>query len=111
MITREEAIRCCLGFPGVYEDQPFHDDNWTVIRHRQNNKIFAAVFDRQGHVWINVKCHPAMTFVWRQMYPSVIPAYHMNKEHWNSIILDGTVPVDAIESMIADSYHLTKVKR
>lgn len=55
MTERKEAIACCLTLKDVYEDYPFHDPNWCVIRHRENNKVFAWIFDRNGHVWINVK--------------------------------------------------------
>ena len=48
-------------------------------------------------IWINVKCDPNLTYMWRSSYKSVVPAYHMNKYHWNSIILDGTVPDDDIK--------------
>ena len=91
----------------VREDYPFHDDNWTVMRHWGNKKGFAFVFQRQDQVWVNVKCDPAWTGFWRNTYPAVRPAYHMNKAHWNTIVLDGTVPVKDIETMIGESYRLT----
>lgn len=108
MKTRQEAIDFCLTFDNVYEDYPFKDHNWTLMRHKNNKKSFATIYERQGKIWINIKCSPGMTHFWRNMFESVIPAYHMNKEHWNSIILDGTVPDDDIKNMIADSYALTK---
>ena len=52
MTTRQEAIAACLRLPGAYEDYPF-DGNWAVMRRRDNGKMFAAVFDRQGRVWLN----------------------------------------------------------
>ena len=107
MTTKEETIAFCLTFKDVYEDYPFHDPNWCVIRHRKNHKVFAWIFDRQGHVWINVKCRPEWRDLWRGAFPSVVPAYHLNKEHWNSIILDGTVPEKDIQVMIGESYDLT----
>lgn len=110
MITRKDAVDFCLTFEGVYEDHPFSDFNWTLMRHNGNKKSFATVYERQGNIWINVKCAPNLTYMWRNAFKSVIPAYHMNKEHWNSIILDDTVDVDAIKMMIGDSYELTKPK-
>ncbi len=56
MRTREEAIAFCRGFSDVLEDYPFHDDNWTAMRHCGNKKIFALIFERDGKIWINVKC-------------------------------------------------------
>ena len=111
MRTRQEAIDFCLSLSGVYEDYPFHDSNWSVMRHKDNKKMFAAVFEHMGNVWINVKCNPNLAYMWRNNFKSVVPAYHMNKTHWNSIILDGTVPNDEIKNMIADSYELTKSKK
>ncbi len=111
MTARQEVIDFCLTLKGAYEDYPFHDANWTVMRHKENRKMFAAVYEHQGNIWVNVKCDPGMTYMWRNAFKSVVPAYHMNKEHWNSIILDGKVGDDAIRNMIYDSYELTKPKR
>lgn len=110
MQSREEAIGYCLTLGGAYEDYPFRDANWTVMRHSANRKVFAWIFEREGHIWINVKCEPGFLDLWRQLHPSVIPAYHLNKSHWNSIILDGTVPEEDISDMISHSYALTKRK-
>ncbi len=111
MTERKEAIAYCLTFQNVYEDYPFHDPNWCVIRHRSSNKVFAWIFDKDGHVWINVKCEPQWRDFWRQAFDSVIPAYHLNKKHWNSVILDGSVPESDIQRMIAESYDLTVPKK
>lgn len=106
--TRQEAIDFCMTFKNVYEDYPFHDFNWTVMRHKENRKIFAAIYERQDNIWINVKCDPNLTYMWRSSFEAVVPAYHMNKEHWNSVILDGSIPETDIKAMIGDSYDLTK---
>lgn len=110
MKTREEAIQYCLSFENSYEDYPFRDENWTVMRHTENRKVFAWIFEREGHIWVNVKCDVEWRDFWRDAFPSVVPAYHLNKEHWNSIILDGTVPVEDIQRMIGESYELTRGK-
>lgn len=68
MTERKEAIACCLTLKDVYEDYPFHDPNWCVIRHRENNKVFAWIFDRNGHVWINVKRDPQWRDFWRETF-------------------------------------------
>lgn len=62
-------------------------------------------------MWLNVKGNPAELDFLRGVYESVLPAYHMNKEHWNSIILDGSVPKEDICRMIDESYVLTLPKR
>ncbi len=108
MTTRQETIEFCMTLKNVYEDYPFHDSNWTVMRHQENQKMFAAIYEHQGNIWINVKCDPNLTYMWRSSFEAVVPAYHMNKAHWNSIILDGSVPEEDIKAMIIDSYDLTK---
>ncbi|MCD7802475.1 MAG: MmcQ/YjbR family DNA-binding protein [Clostridiales bacterium] len=111
MTTREEAIRACLTLPFSYEDYPFEDTNWTIIRHLENKKIFAMIFQREGHIWINVKAEPVSGDFWRQIYPAVVPAYHMNKQHWISIILDGSMEEEDILRLVQDSYDLTAPKK
>ena len=112
MRTRQDVIAFCMSLKNSYEDYPFHDFNWTIMRHRENNKMFAAIYERQNNIWINVKCDPNLAYMWRSSFEAVVPAYHMNKEHWNSIILDGSVPEEDIKTMIIDSYDLTiKSKR
>lgn len=108
MTERKQAVKYCLSLKNTYEDYPFHDNNWTVMRHSENRKTFALIFSRNGHIWVNVKCRPEWCDFWRRTYSSVVPAYHMNKTHWNSVILDGTVPDKDIETMIKESYELTK---
>lgn len=104
MTTREEVLQYGLTFPEVYVDRPFHDQNWVLLRFRKNKKAFAWTYEKDGHIWVNVKVDPEWRDVWRKAYPSVLPGYHQNKEHWNSIILDGTIPKKEIKRMIAESY-------
>ena len=111
MLNRQEAIDFCLTIKDAFLDYPFNDANWTVMRHKTNKKMFAAIFEHKGNIWINVKCDPALSEFLRNAYASVLPAYHMNKKHWNSIILDGSVPDEEIKNMIMDSFDLIKPKR
>ncbi len=111
MTQRKEAIQFCLTLPDSYEDYPFHDPNMTVIRLTGSRKVFAWIFERQGHVWINLKMDPEWREFWRNAFPSIIPAYHLNKQHWSSVILDGTVPDETVKRLILESYDLVKKKR
>lgn len=108
MRTREEAIRYGLSFPDTYPDAPFHDDNWQLVRLRKNRKAFLWIYERNGHVCINVKVDPQWRDFWRNTYASVTPGYHQNKEHWNTVILDGSVPSEEIMRMIGESYDLVQ---
>ena len=111
MQNREDVIEYCLSLEGTYEDYPFRDANWTIMRHSGNKKMFAAIYEHFGRIWVNVKCEPNLAYIQRNTFESVVPAYHMNKLHWNSIILDGTIPKDEIKTMIEDSYERTKPKK
>ena len=107
MPSRAEVIALCGRLPDSYEDYPFDDPNWTAMRHRTNRKTYAFIFERQGHLWINVKAEPQWGDFWKSSYPAVVPAYHMNKRHWISVILDGTMPQDELSALIRGSYRLT----
>ena len=106
MRTREEALGYGLSFPNTYQDAPFHDENWQLVRYKGNKKAFLWTYERDGFINLNVKVEPDKAFFWRDIYESVIPGYHQNKEHWNTIILDGSIPDKDIECMIAESYDL-----
>ncbi|MBR0149170.1 MAG: methylated-DNA--[Lachnospiraceae bacterium] len=106
MKTREEVLKYGLSFPDTYQDAPFHDDNWQLIRYKGNDKAFLWTYEREGYVNLNVKTDPDKAFFWREIYKSVIPGYHQNKKHWNTIILDGSIPDKDIRLMIAESYDL-----
>ena len=109
MTTREEALNIALQLPGAYADTPFHDDNWVVAR-RGNKRIFLATFMRQGRIWLNVKVRPDWSHVLISHFESVVPAYHMNKRHWVSVILDGKMEDEEIVRLIEESYDLTGKK-
>jgi len=113
-MTRQKLIDYCLSLPLVYEDYPFDevtdDKAWTVMRHQINKKSFALIYMRNGKLCVNVKCNPIEAGFMRQVYTSVTPAYHMNKEHWNTITLGGDVPEDELKRMINKSYDLIKPK-
>lgn len=106
MKTREEALAYGLSFPNTYQDAPFHDPNWQLIRVKGSKKTFLCTYEREGYLNLNVKVKPEWRDFWRSTYPSVIAGWHQNKEHWNTIILDGTIPDEDIKRMIAESYDL-----
>ena len=111
MRTREEALAYGLSFPNTYQDAPFHDENWQLVRVKGNKKVFLWTYERNGNVCINIKVNPEWRDFWRNTYESVLPGYHQNKEHWNTVILDGSVPTEEIKRMIAESYDLVITKK
>ena len=111
MTERSEVIAACLELPGVFEDYPFDDANWTVMRHGSTKKSFAYIYEHEGRIWVNVKAEPMAVLLWQQIFPAVVPAYHMNKTHWVSIILDGSMEDGQILRLVQDSYKLTLPKK
>jgi predicted DNA-binding protein (MmcQ/YjbR family) len=113
-MTRQELIDHCLTFPAAYEDYPF--DNaadagaWTVMRHRTNKKSFALIYERNGKLCVNPKCDPIEADILRQAFEGVMLAYHMNKEHWNTVVVGSDVPESELLRQIEQSYDLIKPK-
>ncbi|MDY5704789.1 MAG: methylated-DNA--[protein]-cysteine S-methyltransferase [Lachnospiraceae bacterium] len=106
MRTREEALDYGLSLADTYLDTPFRDTNWKLVRDKFTKKAFLWTYVLDGQVHINVKCDPEWRDLWRQAYASVLPGYHQNKEHWNTIILDDSIPDQEVQRMIDESYRL-----
>lgn len=106
MLTREDVLNYGLSFPGTYREAPFHDQNWQLVRVTDNKKVFLWTYERDGYLNLNVKVDPEWRDFFRNAYESVIPGYHLNKEHWNTIIIDGTIPDSEIKKMIEESYRI-----
>ena len=106
MMTRKEALEYGLSFPDTYQQAPFHDENWQLVRVKGSKKAFLWTYERNGYLNLNVKTDPEWRDYWRSAFPSVIPGWHQNKDHWNTIILDGSIPDEAVQKMIAESYEL-----
>lgn len=106
MMTRKEALEYGLSFPDTYQQAPFHDENWQLVRVKGSKKAFLWTYERNGYLNLNVKTDPEWRDCWRSAFPSVIPGWHQNKDHWNTIVLDGSIPDEAVRKMIAESYDL-----
>lgn len=106
MKTRQEAISYGLTFENTYLDTPFKDTNWQLIRIKGSRKAFLWIYEKDGVINLNVKVDLQWRDFWRQTYKSVVAGYHQNKEHWNTIILDGNVPDEDVKRMIAESYDI-----
>jgi len=113
-MTRQDLIDFCLTLPSAYEDYPFDevvDENaTTVMRHKVNKKSFALIIRHNGRLYLNLKCDPFEAGFLRQAFKGVIPGYHMNKEHWNSVILGLDVPDEEIKRQIENSYNMIRPK-
>lgn len=88
---------------------PFSDDFESVtMKHCKNKKWFALIMNVNNKLYLNVKTDPNYSDILRNTYDYIIPAYHMNKEHWNTIIVDEKVDKTLVKEMIEQSYQLTK---
>ena len=92
-----------LSKKGTASSYPF--DKTTLV-FKVMNKMFVLFTEDEIQLRINLKCDPAEAQILRGMHKSIIPGYHMNKEHWNTVILDGSLPNELIYKLIDDSYDL-----
>lgn len=107
-MNRKDVIRYCLELPDVYEDYPFKGDDSVTMKHKKNNKWFALIMNVQGKEYLNIKTNPEYSELLRKTYDYIIPAYHMNKEHWNTIILGDKCDKELVKELLEQSYKLTK---
>ena len=77
-----------------------------LVRVKGIKKAFLWTYEKDGFMCMNLKTSEDTRGMWRNMYESVIPAYHQNKAHWNTVILDGSIPDEDILAMIDESYEL-----
>ena len=102
-----EIIReYCLSKKDATECFPFGDD--TLVFKRSGKIFLLANLD--GELSLNLKCDPALALELRERYSSVVPGYHMNKKHWNTVMIDGSVPDAVVLKWIDHSYNLIKSK-
>ena len=107
-MTRNEYIEYLGTIAGASLDAPFDDGGESIVaRHRDTQKWFALIMKLEGRDIVNLKCDPMEADFLRNAYKGVIPAYHMNKTHWNTVYLDSDVPEEEIKRMTDSSYTLT----
>jgi predicted DNA-binding protein (MmcQ/YjbR family) len=102
-VTREEAHVACLGLRGTEETYPFGPD--TAV-YKVGGKMFALLPHSADPPRLSLKCDPEWSNVLRGAYEAVQPGYHLNKKHWNTITLDGSVADDELDELIEHSYRL-----
>lgn len=104
-MTRAQLAALCLSLDSTYEDYPF-DETWTVIRHKKTKKCFAFIYEREG-LKINLKCEPMQADFLKRALGCILPAYHMNKEHWITAAISPELPEELLKDLIEQSYQLT----
>lgn len=99
----QELREYCLAKPGVEETTPFGPDTLVF---KVAGKMFLLTGFENNPVQFNVKCDPEKAIDLRERYSCVQPGYHMSKKHWNTIVVDGSVPIKLVKEWIDDSYEL-----
>ncbi len=99
----EELRNHCLSFPGGEETFPFGPENSVF---KVAGKIFALSPLAENPLRVSLKCEPALAEQLREAHAAIIPGYHLNKRHWNTVIIDGSLPDETISDMVEDSYDL-----
>ena len=117
--NRKAVLAFAASLPNTCIDHPFEEDFvTTVLRHKDSRKWFGILMKVDGGKierpdlgqveLLNLKCAPEDGMIVKELFLDVLPAYHMNKTHWITVVLDGSVPRPFINRMIAKSYLLTK---
>ncbi len=121
MITRQQVLDMALALPGATSDKPFEGDfDSTVLRHVRTGRWFGLLMKvprrRLGLSGgdeadvLNLKCDPLVSYGLRQAHPEILPAYHMNKHLWITVVLNGCLPPDILQTLVQMSYDLTARK-
>jgi predicted DNA-binding protein (MmcQ/YjbR family) len=98
-----ELRDCCLSFAGAEETFPFGPENSVF---KVAGKIFALSRLDADPLRVSLKCEPALAEQLREAHAAVSPGYHLNKRHWNTVVLDGSLPDQTVREMVEDSYDL-----
>ncbi|NBS25777.1 MAG: MmcQ/YjbR family DNA-binding protein [Gammaproteobacteria bacterium] len=102
-MTYEQARQYLMDLPDALLDYPFGAE---VAVFKVRNKIFATLTETNGKVFSNLKCDPEEAIMLRDLFDEVMPGYHMNKKHWNTLELAGNLPRIEIQRMMENSYTL-----
>lgn len=103
MIDHKTVEEYLLSMPNAKLDYPFGEE---VAVYKANDKMFALVTEGKMPVSISLKCDPLLAVTLREKYESVMPGYHLNKKHWNTIVLSGQLEWQEVQDLIRHSYNL-----
>lgn len=102
-MTHKEVETYVLSMPNAELDYPFGEE---VAVYKVSGKMFALIPEGKDPVRISLKCDPELSKILRERYESVMEGYHLNKKHWNTIVLSGQLPWEDIQGLIRHSYDL-----
>lgn len=108
MITHKELEEYLLSFPNTWLDFPFGEGTsvYKVGDREGDSKLFAIISDGSNPLRVSLKCDPLLASNLREKYESVLPGYHLNKKHWNTIICSGQLSDDEVKDLARLSYRL-----
>ena len=102
-MTLAELQSRLLAKKGASEETPFGPE---ALVYKVAGKMFALVAWQSEPLTVSLKCEPGQALFLRDLYPAVRPGYHLNKMHWNTVTLDGSISEEEVRGMIDDSYDL-----
>lgn len=102
-MTLDTIRSLCLAMPQAEETQPFGPD--TLV-YKVAGKMFALTVPDDYPPRVNLKCDPERARELRDEHEAILPGYHMNKRHWNTLVLDGTLPSRLVSDLVQHSYEL-----
>lgn len=111
IIARDEIESIITGYQDVVLDYPFGEQVAVYKIGDKDGKMFALIAEDSRPVRLSLKCDPILAKLLRDKYETVLPGYHLNKNHWNTIICSGQVPLDELRDLIRHSYELAKVAK
>lgn len=103
MMDHKTVEAYVLSMPNTTRDYPFGEE---VAVYKVADKMFALIAEGKSPVRISLKCDPQLSVLLRDKYESVMAGYHLNKKHWNTIVLSGQLPWEEIQALILHSYNL-----
>jgi len=105
MIDHKTVEEYVLSMPDAKLDYPFGE---SVAVYKVHDKMFALIAEGKDPVRISLKCDPALSKILREKYTEVMEGYHLNKKHWNTLVLAGQLPLEEVQGLIRHSYDLVK---
>ncbi|HSX05921.1 MAG TPA: MmcQ/YjbR family DNA-binding protein [Candidatus Saccharimonadales bacterium] len=103
MMDHKTVEEYLLSMPNTRLDYPFGED---VAVYKVGDKMFALISEKKEPINLSLKCDPQLSNVLREKYVTVMPGYHLNKKHWNTLVLSGELPWDEVQTLIRHSYDL-----
>lgn len=104
MITHKELEEYLLSMPNTRLDYPFGEG--VAVYKTSDDKMFALVQEGSKPIRLSLKCDPLLAVTLRERYESVMPGYHLNKKHWNTVLLTGQLSWEEVQDLIRHSYNL-----